>query len=254
MKDFRFLRNWNYDEETIRSIQDDFKELESDGFSYDVVSWDVGDFLINMKLQMPPGYKQTPEGTRMLIAQMLRLDPRMNLNLDITDGENKVFVDFSDPVLPEFHMMKDNEGQTVVIRLKPPMFMGVVSNLYSVRNGLSHTFKRKGTAYRVHEFYRFDETADNRVKANLKRMAYFLSRNFETDTGNNEYRQESEAVTIDDVSPTWLSEKIMNSSMTRDEIAENTGATVADLSNFSSGAKPMSKVRRACFFWFFKSN
>ena len=54
------------------------------------------------------------------------------------------------------------------------------------------------------------------------------------------------------VTPEWLKERISKHSMSLEEFGKHFGNSKGDISAYCSGKKPMSKLRKAAFYYFFQ--
>jgi hypothetical protein len=62
-----------------------------------------------------------------------------------------------------------------------------------------------------------------------------------------------EKMTYDEVTPEWLREKIKESGLTQAEFGRYFSNSRGDISAYCSGAKSLSLLRRAAFYWFFEA-
>ena len=57
----------------------------------------------------------------------------------------------------------------------------------------------------------------------------------------------------DTVTPSWLKSKIEEYGLTFEEFGKFFSSTRGDISQFCSGKRPISGVRKAAFYWFFEA-
>ena len=55
-----------------------------------------------------------------------------------------------------------------------------------------------------------------------------------------------------DVTPDWIRQQLKKHGLTMAEFAKNFGNSQADISAYCGGKKPLSKLRKSAFYFFFK--